>query len=82
MSHGKSVQIIIHQDLELVKGMANNAIPFLLLNTTNNAINKKNEGLLFTSHLQNTNKMPVERTLGVGELGERREAEKREISFK
>lgn len=43
MSHGKSVQIIIHQDLELVKGMANNAIPFLHLNTTNNAINKKRE---------------------------------------
>lgn len=41
MSHGKSVQIIIHQDLELVKRMANNAIPFLHLNTTNNAINKK-----------------------------------------
>lgn len=40
MSHGKSVQII-HQDLGLVKGMANNAIPFLLLNTTNNAINKR-----------------------------------------
>lgn len=74
MSHGKSVQIIIHQDLEQVKGMANNTIPFLLLNTTNNAINK-NEDLCFTSHLQNTNKMPVERTLGVGELGERKEAE-------
>lgn len=41
MSHGKSVQIIIHQDLELVKGMASNAIPFLHPNTTNNAINKK-----------------------------------------
>lgn len=79
MSHGKSVQIIIHQDLELVKGMASNAIPFLHPNTTNNAINKKNENLLFTSHLQNTNKMPVERTLGVGELGEKREAEEEKL---
>lgn len=40
---------------------------------------KKNENLLFTSHLQNTNKMPVERTLGVGELGERREAEEEKL---
>lgn len=78
MSHGKSVEIIIHQDLELVKGMANNTIPFLLLNTTNNAINK-NEDRCFTSHLQNTNKMPVERTLGVGELGGRKEAEEEKL---
>jgi hypothetical protein len=31
----------------------------------------KESGSTFTSHLQNINKMPMERTLGVSKLGEK-----------